>query len=143
MIKLKGEHWICPECSYENKLDIANPTLICDACVKVYDISEIDTGGRCKHGKADKICIPCLQEKEDQPHSALFSQEGGDHYTKLGDYQPWIVLSKCMTAEELKGAMKKDVIQYLMRESDKGGREDIKKAAHIMQIYLELTGGES
>lgn len=69
----------------------------------------------------------------------LKSQVGGDHYKKLGDYQPWIVLKKWMTEEELKGAMKKEVITYLARESDKGGRVDIEKAMHTLQIYLELT----
>ena len=71
--------------------------------------------------------------------SELDNQEGGDHYKKLGIYQPWVVLSKWMTPEELKGAMKKDVIGYLCREADKGGREDIKKAHHTLGIYLELT----
>jgi hypothetical protein len=71
--------------------------------------------------------------------SALTDQKGGDHYAKLGIYQPWIVLSKWLTPEELKGAMKKDVISYLAREADKGGRLDIEKAMHTMQIYLELT----
>lgn len=71
--------------------------------------------------------------------SALDTQVGGDHYKKLGNYQPWEVLSKWMTGEELKGAMKKEAISYLAREQDKGGREDIKKAAHTIQLYLELT----
>lgn len=87
-------------------------------------------------------CPQCADDrkiKEIIESSSLNSQEGGDHYKKLGEYQPWVVLSKWMTPEELKGAMKKDVIAYLARESDKGGREDIKKAVHTMQIYLELT----
>lgn len=71
--------------------------------------------------------------------SELDNQEGGDHYKKLGIYQPWVVLSKWMTPEELKGAMKKDVVGYLCREADKGGREDIKKAHHTLGMYLELT----
>lgn len=71
--------------------------------------------------------------------SALDSQEGGDHYTKLGDYQPWQVAAKWLTPEELKGAMKLTVMAYLARESDKGGRQDIIKAMHTIQIYLELT----
>lgn len=73
--------------------------------------------------------------------SALNSQHGGDHYKKLGDYQPWSVLAKWMTPEELKGAAKKDAIKYLCREADKGGRQDIEKACHTLQIYLELTDG--
>lgn len=71
--------------------------------------------------------------------SALDTQEGGDHYKKLGQYQPWEVLHKWLTPEELKGFAKGTVIAYLAREEDKGGRLDIKKAMHTLQIYLELT----
>lgn len=71
--------------------------------------------------------------------SALETQEGGDHYKKLGAYQPWEVLARWLTPEELKGFAKGTVIAYLAREADKGGMLDIKKAAHTLQIYLELT----
>lgn len=71
--------------------------------------------------------------------SALDTQVGGDHYKKFGAHQPWEVLATWMTPEELKGAMKRDVISYLAREADKGGRVDIEKAAHTLQIYLELS----
>lgn len=71
--------------------------------------------------------------------SVLQTQIGGDHYKKLGQYQPWEVLGKWMTPEELKGFAKGTVIAYLAREEDKGGREDIEKAAHTLQIYLDLT----
>lgn len=71
--------------------------------------------------------------------SALETQEGGNHYVKLGQYQPWEVLSKWMTHEELKGYAKGTVVAYLAREADKGGRLDIQKAMHTLQIYLELT----
>ena len=74
--------------------------------------------------------------------SALDIQEGGDHYKKLGQYQPWAVLHKWLTPEELKGFAKGTVIAYLAREEDKGGRIDIKKAMHTLQIYLELTDAE-
>lgn len=73
--------------------------------------------------------------------SELNKQIGGDHYKRLGEYQPWIVFAKWMTPDELKGAMKKDVISYLQREDRKGGREDIEKAYHTLGIYLELTKG--
>ena len=74
--------------------------------------------------------------------SALDEQEGGDHYKKLGDYQPWIVAKKWLSPEEMKGAAKMTAIVYLCRENDKGGRQDIIKAMHTLQIYLELTGAE-
>jgi hypothetical protein len=79
---------------------------------------------------------------ESVPNSALDIQEGGDHYKKLGHYQPWEVLSKWMKPDELKGFMKGTVIAYLAREEDKGGRLDIKKAMHTIQLYLELTKEE-
>jgi hypothetical protein len=31
---------------------------------------------------------------------------------------------------------------YLAREQSKGGRQDIEKALHVLQGYLELTEGE-
>lgn len=76
---------------------------------------------------------------DDTDASELGKQVGGDHYKKMGIYQPWIVLSKWLTDEELKGGMKSVVIPYLAREADKGGREDLKKAHHTLGIYLELT----
>jgi hypothetical protein len=69
----------------------------------------------------------------------LVSQVGGDHYKKLGDYQPWSVMAKWMTPEELRGYMKGTVCAYICREADKGGRTDIEKAMHTIQIYLEVS----
>jgi len=75
-------------------------------------------------------------------HSVLNNQVGGNHYKKLGIYQPWQVFAKWMTPEELKGFMKGTVITYLQREADKGGREGIEKAMHTLQLYLEVTKNE-
>lgn len=89
------------------------------------------------------VADPCQMGNSElgrtRKESALDVQVGGAHYKKYGDYQPWQVLAKWMTPEELKGAMKKEVITYLAREADKGGREDIEKAMHTLQIYLELS----
>ena len=71
--------------------------------------------------------------------SAFDTQVAGSHYSRLGDFQPWEVAAKWLTPEELKGAMKLTVISYLCREADKNGLEDIEKATHTMQIYLELV----
>jgi len=68
----------------------------------------------------------------------LNSQVGGDHYSKLGNYQPWQVLAEWMTPEELRGFMKGTVIVYLARERDKGGYQDIEKALHTMQLWQEV-----
>ena len=74
--------------------------------------------------------------------SALDVQEGGDHYKKLGDYQPWEVLRRWLTPEEFRGYMKGTAIAYLAREQDKGGMLDIKKAGHTLQGLVELLGAE-
>lgn len=72
--------------------------------------------------------------------SALDEQVGGDHYSKMGDYQPWAVLETWLTPEELRGFAKGTVIAYLARERDKGGAVDIRKARHTLDIYLEMIG---
>ncbi len=74
--------------------------------------------------------------------SALDVQEGGDHYKKLGAYQPWEVLRHWLTPEEFRGYMKGTAIAYLARERDKGGMVDISKAGHTLQGLVELLGSE-
>lgn len=70
--------------------------------------------------------------------STLDTQHGGDHYKKLGDYQPWQVLQAWLTPEEFKGYMKGSSIAYLAREAAKGGDLDIEKATHTLQAFLEM-----
>lgn len=77
------------------------------------------------------------------PVSALDVQEGGDHYKKLGDYQPWEVLKRWLTPEEFRGYMKGTAIAYLARERDKGGMLDIRKAAHTLQGLAEMAGDDN
>lgn len=72
------------------------------------------------------------------PQSALDSQVGGEHYKRLGAYQPWVVLEHWLTPEEFRGYMKGTAIAYLARERDKGGDQDIEKGAHTLRGWLEL-----
>lgn len=74
--------------------------------------------------------------------SALDTQVGGDHYKKLGAYQPWEVLRHWLTPEEFRGYMKGTAIAYLARERDKGGMQDISKAGHTLDGLVELLGAE-
>ena len=78
-----------------------------------------------------------LDPTHPHPYNPKDKQVGGDHYKKYGDYQPWQVLAKWLTPEELKGYMKGTVIAYLAREGDKGGAVDIMKALHTLQLYEE------
>lgn len=68
------------------------------------------------------------------------TQVGGDHYKKLGQYQPWEVLRHWLSEEEYRGWMKGNAIVYLAREQDKGGDQDIEKAAHHLQKLIEVLG---
>lgn len=72
--------------------------------------------------------------------STLDTQVGGDHYKKMGDHQPWVVLKAWLTPEEFRGYMKGTAIAYLARELDKGGMQDIAKAAHTLDALVELSG---
>lgn len=71
------------------------------------------------------------------------TQVGGDHYKTMGDFQPWDVLQHWLTPEEYRGYQKGVAIAYLARERQKGGDQDIKKAAHHLQRLIEAieTGG--
>lgn len=70
--------------------------------------------------------------------SANDNQIGGDHYKSLGQFQPWDVLRAWLTPEEYRGWMKGNAIVYLARERQKGGDQDIGKAAHHLQKLLEV-----
>lgn len=65
-------------------------------------------------------------------------QEGGEHYKKHGDHQPWDVLRSWLTPEEYRGYMKGTMIVYLAREKDKGGDQDIRKVAHYGEKFVEV-----
>jgi len=69
---------------------------------------------------------------------SLNDEGGGDHYKKHGDLQPWNVLEKYLTPEEFHGFMKGSAIVYLLREGDKGGFEDIRKAEHYLKAMCEF-----
>lgn len=68
------------------------------------------------------------------------TQVGGDHYKTMGDFQPWDVLQHWLTPEEYRGWMKGNAIVYLARERQKGGDQDIAKAAHHLQKLIEVLG---
>lgn len=65
------------------------------------------------------------------------SQVGGDHYHKL-DVQPWTAMQAWMTPEEFRGFLKGNAIKYLARKKD-SERQDVEKAIHYLQKWLETT----
>jgi len=67
-------------------------------------------------------------------------QVGGEHYRRLGEYQPWRVLRQWLTTEQMTGYLLGTAAAYLGRfnaaEPGKGGLADIQKAIHTLK-YLE------
>jgi hypothetical protein len=63
-------------------------------------------------------------------------QIGGDHYV-VKTIQPWDAMRAWMTSEAFCGYLRGNVIKYLARYRDKGGVEDLKKAAHYLQRLIE------
>jgi hypothetical protein len=87
-----------------------------------------------------KPSAPLWPSSPELKPSALDNQQGGDHYKKLAEYQPWLVAKHWSTPEEFRGFMKLTAITYLAREGDKGGDLDIRKALHTLQALIELGG---
>jgi hypothetical protein len=65
----------------------------------------------------------------------LASQVGGDHYSKLA-IQPAVYA----TANNM-GFLEGSVIKYVTRHQNKGGKEDLRKAIHCLQLLIELHYG--
>lgn len=72
-------------------------------------------------------------------NNPLDTQEDGDHYKALGQYQPAEVLNRWLTPDEYRGWIKGNAIVYLARERAKGGTNDIAKARHMLQIFEHLA----
>jgi len=130
-----------------------NTKLICRGTGHIYAVMESDaefttyiqegqiSSNQCRTEHLEELfIIEGVPQKPSKPTSVLDTQEGGDHYKKLGDYQPWEVLKAWLTPEEFRGYMKGTAIAYLARERDKGGMLDIKKATHTLQGLVELHG---
>jgi hypothetical protein len=67
-------------------------------------------------------------------------QVGGDHY-KSKKIQPWDALEAWLTPEQFQGFLLGSVVAYVARFNasapGKGGRQDIKKARHVLDKLLE------
>jgi len=65
-----------------------------------------------------------------------------DHY-KNGDHDLLWHLMDILTPEEFRGAMKMNIIKYVVRENNKNGIEDIDKAKEYLSRFEEFEKGLS
>ncbi|CAK0780899.1 hypothetical protein CCP4SC76_7640002 [Gammaproteobacteria bacterium] len=63
-------------------------------------------------------------------------QVGGTHYQK--SIQPWAAMESWMSREQFIGFLRGNVIKYMARCDDKGGIEDLRKAAHYLKKMIEV-----
>jgi hypothetical protein len=64
-----------------------------------------------------------------------YHQVGGAHYQK--DIQPWEYMEAIMTEEQFTGYLWGNIIKYMSRWQDKGGKQDLEKAQHYLAKMLE------
>lgn len=66
--------------------------------------------------------------------SANDRQVGGEHYKKHGGLQHWDVVQH-FDLDYFQG----QITKYVMRWHDKGGLQDLEKAAHFLDKYIEVV----
>jgi hypothetical protein len=65
-------------------------------------------------------------------------QIGGDHYASKA-VQPWDAMEAWMSREAFIGYLWGNVIKYMARWRDKGGLQDLDKAAHYLAKMREVV----
>ena len=64
-------------------------------------------------------------------------QVGGEHYTSKS-VQPWQAMESWMSEEQFKGFLRGNVIKYVARYDEKGGKIDLQKAKHYLDKLIEM-----
>lgn len=75
---------------------------------------------------------PKRQATTTTPPTANTRQEGGDHYRKL-PIQPWDYIA-ANNLDFFQG----NIVRYVTRFRDKNGVEDLRKARHFLDKFIEL-----
>ena len=86
----------------------------------------LQSSGMTEHSESLEMKVPAVDS------APLKQQVGGDHYKNLA-IQP---IEYCYRNNL--GAIEGSVIKYVTRHKSKGGRTDIEKAIHLLNILLEL-----
>jgi len=64
-------------------------------------------------------------------------QVAGEHYTSKS-VQPRQGMESWMSEEQFKGFLRGNVIKYVARYDDKGGKTDLQKAKHYLDKLIEM-----
>ena len=66
------------------------------------------------------------------------TQIGGTHYISK-TIQPWDAMEAWMQPAEFSGYLRGNVIKYMARCNDKGGRLDLEKARHYLDKLISIN----
>lgn len=83
---------------------------------------------------ADNMPCDCLEGAAEGPIGSNSRQVGGNHYAKHGNLQHWDVVAK-FNLDYFQG----QITKYVMRWKDKGGVQDLEKARHFLDKYIEVA----
>ena len=98
---------------------------MCPVCLKQENFCQCD------------ITPPDFILKSDiTPTHSMAQQVGGDHYRKM-HIQPVVFINR-NGLNFIEGS----VVKYVCRHRDKGGRKDIEKAIHYLELLLDLEYNE-
>lgn len=64
-------------------------------------------------------------------------QVGGSHYLSK-DIQPWHAMEAWMSEDQFRGFLIGNVIKYIARFQEKGGRHDLEKCKHYLDKLIEV-----
>ena|ERR1700733_2148707 len=98
-----------------------------DCSVLTYTIQAETCDTTCPHCRIAGRAIPATPLRK----VANDRQEGGDHYQNSG-IQPWDYIA-ANALDWFQG----EIIKYVTRWREKGKMGDLKKAAHVLQKYIE------
>lgn len=78
-----------------------------------------------------------MENQQSQQDEANSRQVGGDHYKKHGALQHWDIVAM-FGLDYFQG----NITKYVIRYRDKGGVEDLRKARHYLDKYIEVLERE-
>lgn len=127
LMKLDDIPNVCFPCAYNESIGLGHTEYVADL-------------GKCLSKRLEDTAKPPHKEvrivskgypKED---NALDVQVGGDHYKSLA-IQPVTYI----TQNNL-GYCEANVVKYITRWRDKGGKKDLEKAKHYIDLLIEMEG---
>jgi hypothetical protein len=98
--------------------------------------TEPEPRGRSQHTYMPGPVLEKLMADAGVSLSSQKKQVGGDHYTKKA-IQPWEAIEAWVQSVGFEAYLHGNIIKYVARYPDKGGVEDLKKAAHYIERLVE------